>query len=124
MTMALIGLSAKSPQTAQDVSGMANTVYGLLSKGYSREDELFADRLAVRYLLRAGYDPEALVRSLEILKKESGPGGRVFEVLSTHPRMDERIKKAREDITIEKAALAAKEEGVEGTNNESIVDGR
>lgn len=94
----LAGLGAKDPGMADQIAGLSGTVYDLLSRGYSREDELAADRLALVYLGRAGYDPYAMVRVLELLDKEQGPGGRVFEVLSTHPRMAERIRQAREAI--------------------------
>lgn len=90
------GFGAKDQALADTIAGLSGTVYDLLSRGYSREDELFADKLAVIYLRRAGYDPGAMVRVLELLDREKGPGGRVFEVLSTHPRMSERIRKARE----------------------------
>jgi predicted Zn-dependent protease len=98
MGIALVGLGNKDPQLAEEVGRLSNTVYDLLSRGYSRQDELLADRLAVKYLSQAGFDPHAMVRVLEILQKEKGPGGRVFEILSTHPRMEERIKKVKEEI--------------------------
>lgn len=94
----LAGLGAKDPAMVNQIAGLSGTVYDLLSRGYSREDELAADQLALVYLGRAGYDPFAMVRVLELLSQEKGPGGRVFEVLSTHPRMAERIRKAREAI--------------------------
>ena len=100
--VALVGLGAKNPALAQNISGLSNTVYSLLSRGYSREDEFFADKLAVKYTSAAGYDPHGMVRVLELLNKESGPSGRVFEVLSTHPRMVERIERTKKEI----AALA------------------
>lgn len=98
MGLALAGLGGKDPQLAQTISEVSDPVYDLLSRGYGREDELFADKLAVKYLRKAGYDPRGLVRVLEILNKEKGPRGRVFETLSDHPRMEERIKKAKEEI--------------------------
>lgn len=98
LAVALLGLGSRDPALAQNVGQLSNVVFDLVSKGYSREDELEADKLSVRYLKRAGIDPFAMVRALEVLLKEEGPGGRVFEVLSTHPRMDERIKKVKEEI--------------------------
>lgn len=98
VAIALAGFGSKDPAFAQDISGVSGTVYNLLSLGYSREDELFADKLAVKYLHRAGYEPLAIVRVLELLNKDKGPGGRVFEVLSTHPRMQERIRRVKEEI--------------------------
>ena len=52
----------------------------------------------MKYTKAAGYDPRGLVRTLELLDTQVGPSGRVFEVLSTHPRMQERIRRAEEEI--------------------------
>lgn len=96
--LVLVGLGQKDIHVTRQIAGVSNTVFDLLSRGYSRQDELQADALAVRYLARAGYDPGAMARVLEFLMKEEGPGGRMFEILSTHPRMEERIRKIREEI--------------------------
>lgn len=98
MALALAGFNKNDPQLAQEISGATDVVYNLLSKGYSRQDEFLADKLAVKYILRAGYDPHSLVRILELLNKEKGPSGRIFEILSDHPRMEERIRKVKEEI--------------------------
>lgn len=103
MGIALAGFGNRSPALAKDAAAVSDTVFNLLERGYSREDELFADKLAVKYTTLAGYDPMGVVRVLELLAKESGPGGRVFEILSTHPRMEERITKAKEEIEARKA---------------------
>ncbi|MDD5019787.1 MAG: M48 family metalloprotease [Candidatus Omnitrophica bacterium] len=96
--LVLAGLGNKDPRMAEQVAGVSRTVFDLLSRGYSRQDEIQADGLAVKYLARGGVDPQAMVRSLEFLMKEEGPGGRTFEILSTHPRMEERIRKAQEEV--------------------------
>lgn len=97
-SLVFLGMGNENPELAREVGALSDTFFDLLSKGYGREDELFADKLSVKYLRASGYDPNAMVRSLEFLSKEQGPGGRVFEVLSTHPRLDERIKKVKEEI--------------------------
>ena len=67
----------------------------LLKNG--RGDELESDELGVLIMLRAGYDPEAMIRVMEILKEAAGPD-RVPEFQSTHPDPDNRIEKIREAI--------------------------
>ena len=57
---------------------------------YSRDDELQADALGLRYMIQAGYDPSAMLGVMEILKG-AAKGGRQPQILSTHPDPDARI---------------------------------
>jgi predicted Zn-dependent protease len=52
-----------------------------------------ADRVALQYVYRAGYDPMAYVTFLQSLETRSAP---VKVALQTHPRLKDRIKKIQE----------------------------
>ena len=67
----------------------------LLTNG--RDDELESDDLGVRFMLKAGYNPEEMVGVMKILKTAAGPN-RVPEFQSTHPDPDNRIEKIQESI--------------------------
>ena len=67
----------------------------LLKNG--RGDELESDDLGVRFMIRAGYNPEEMIGVMEILKQAAGPN-RVPEFQSTHPDPENRIEKIRESI--------------------------
>ena len=67
----------------------------LLTNG--RDDELESDDLGVLFMIRSGYDPNEMVKVMEILKAAAGPN-RVPEFQSTHPDPDNRIEKIREAI--------------------------
>jgi len=67
----------------------------LLKNG--RGDELESDDLGVLFMIRSGYQPEEMIRVMEILKAAAGPN-RVPEFQSTHPDPDNRIAKIREAI--------------------------
>ncbi|MFO0836444.1 MAG: M48 family metallopeptidase [Phycisphaerales bacterium] len=71
-------------------AGAGATVGGIAALGFSRDDELEADRLGMRYMERLGYDPRGAIQVQEILKKEAG-GNAPPEMLSTHPASDTRI---------------------------------
>ena len=75
-------------------------VFNLVNLGYSRKDEFLADKLAVRYSKRAGYQPYAIVTFFEKLKKESEKKGPNFNLvfLSSHPPITERIKAVENEI--------------------------
>lgn len=74
-----------------DIQRAASLSYDLIMLGYSREDELLADRLGVKYAYKAGYDPHAMITFLKKLDEtkddELGP---VF--LRSHPYASQRIK--------------------------------
>lgn len=80
--------------------------YGLVQT-YSRSQEYEADRLGVRYLDRAGYDPEASADFLEALgtnsqlqAKLAGRSGQqtsaIDQFFSSHPNAPDRVARARE----------------------------
>jgi predicted Zn-dependent protease len=71
--------------------GAANTLAVLR---YSRQYEEEADREAIRLLAAAGLEPMGLARFFETLKKKDGSSGKLPAYLSTHPDLDERIRKA------------------------------
>ncbi len=81
----------------------AQMVASLRIKKFGRDDELESDRIGVRFLLEAGYNPEAMIGVMEILAKAGG-GGRSPEFMNTHPNPDNRIEKIREAIASYRAA--------------------
>ncbi|MBU1148212.1 MAG: M48 family metalloprotease, partial [Candidatus Omnitrophica bacterium] len=85
MNIAMRKAGLKDMQTAASIS------YNLIMLGYSRGDELLADRLGVKYAHKAGYDPYAMISFLKKLKDSSKNDiGPVF--LRSHPYASDRIK--------------------------------
>ena len=69
--------------------------------GFGREGELEADSLGAEYLLRAGYDPGAMIAVVTALKNQEdfnrrvqGNRGTYHGVFATHPRNDTRLQEA------------------------------
>ncbi len=75
------------------VAGLGQNV--LLGNG--RDDELESDELGVRFMIKAGYDPTAMIEVMKILKAAAGPN-RAPEFKSTHPDPENRIQKIEEAI--------------------------
>ncbi|NHF60813.1 M48 family metalloprotease [Flavobacteriaceae bacterium TP-CH-4] len=67
----------------------------LLKNG--RGDELESDELGVLFMIQAGYNPEEMIKVMQILKAAAGPN-RVPEFQSTHPDPENRIEKIKEAI--------------------------
>lgn len=68
----------------------------LMRLGWSREQEHEADELGQRLAVRAGYDPEGMVRFFRKLQQLEGEEIAFLEFLSTHPLTSERIERARQ----------------------------
>lgn len=68
--------------------------------GYGREMELEADAVGAEILYKSGYDPQAVIEVLGLLKdhesfmsrQSGGAGGTYHGVFATHPRSDERLQ--------------------------------
>ncbi len=89
-------LLGKSGSTVRALGGLAAN---LVMLGYSRGDENDADKRAVRYMLKAGYDPHGLARFFELLQtKGDRGGGGLASYLRTHPPTGDRVKRVREEI--------------------------
>lgn len=90
-------------QVGGQLAGQAGQLGGTAYvQGFSREQEYQADELGVRYLARAGYDPQAMATFLDQLDEESSlrrelAGGQASEApnwLSSHPRAVDRVERA------------------------------
>ena len=80
---------------------VADLYGGALISGYGREMELEADGLGAEYLMRAGYDSNAMVEVISVLKnhedfmkKTSNRGPAYHGLFASHPRNDTRLQQA------------------------------
>lgn len=97
---AVLGMATGSSDIAR-LGAYAGTAY---VQSFSRQQEFEADTLGVRYMAKAGYDPDAMVTFLSTLRAHSRveaqamglPPGTVdeFNIMSTHPRTTERVRAA------------------------------
>ncbi len=107
-------------QSAATATGIAGTVLGAATgvpgsqdlfsvfgkamlSGYGREQELESDRLGAQYLARSGYDPQAMLEVIGVLKnqeqfeqqraREEKREARAYHgVFATHPDNDKRLQ--------------------------------
>ncbi|SLN10288.1 M48 family metalloprotease [Oceanibacterium hippocampi] len=95
------------------VGQLGSQVGGLYLAGYSRDQESQADALGIRYLVRAGYPPDAMAGFLKKLGDQSALARKIagkdedeqFSWAQTHPLTSERVADATKLAT---------ESGVEG----------
>jgi predicted Zn-dependent protease len=93
---------AFNKSNAAELYNAVNVIYNLVSLGYSREDERQADKLAVIYTVRAGYDPRGLISFFnKISEEEKKHGtGNIPVFLRSHPSVNERIGNIRKEIKL------------------------
>ncbi len=103
--LAQVGLAVLGVATGNEtVTQMGQVAATVWLQSYSRQQEFEADTLGVRYMSRAGYDPDAMVTFLDTLRDYSQlearmlglPAGTVdeFNMMSTHPRTIDRVRAA------------------------------
>jgi predicted Zn-dependent protease len=100
--LAAIGLGVAGEVTDEDwlkMLGVGTSVGGgVFLLKFSRDDELQADELGVRYMTKLDYDPRGQVQVMQILKEAAGGGGGTPEFLRTHPLAETRIDRLQEHI--------------------------
>lgn len=92
------------PQLGTPIGSNLTNLFGnALLSGYGREHELEADRLGAVYLARTGYDPQAMVNvigvlknqelfDVEIAKQENREPRAYHGLFATHPDSDTRLQ--------------------------------
>jgi len=86
--------------TGVDLRETTSLISGALISGYGREMELEADSLGAEYLFNAGYDPNAMVEVIEVLKNHEDFTKRTSNrtavayhgLFASHPRNDTRLQ--------------------------------
>lgn len=90
-------IALSEPGSEQGSAYVAQYVANILNLKYGREDELESDEFGVKYLIQAGYNPEALIQVMNVLMEASG-GNNGPEFASTHPSPVNRIEKIKSAI--------------------------
>lgn len=102
--LAQLGVGLLGVVGGRESTQLAGTVAGLYLRGYSRDQELEADMLGVRYLRRTGYDVGAMASFLERMRANSRLEAQIadrspdevdqFDITATHPRTADRVQRA------------------------------
>jgi len=76
-----------------------DSAFGQLIMAYSREDEALADKLSIKYLKEAGYDPWAIVGVLKKLQDADKAGPiRPYADYRSHPYIADRIRMVKKEL--------------------------
>lgn len=94
---AFMTVASSTSATAQFNGATDKLVDVLVNKGFDKQQEFEADLASSRFTAMAGYDPNGLVRFLRRMRDEQKSGK--TDVFSTHPGIDERIKRLEDAIS-------------------------
>jgi predicted Zn-dependent protease len=92
----IAGTFDPSNPSSQQTAMIANLVANMVNMKFGRDDELESDRLGVKFMAQAGYDPRGMVQVMKVLAEAGGGGPPEF--FSTHPNPDNRIGRIEEAI--------------------------
>ena len=91
----LFVLAASQARTEGEIAA-ADIALQLVTLKYSREDERTADLGGMDYMVRAGYNPNGMVETMQILQNEDQASSSDF--FSTHPSPENRVDYLRARI--------------------------
>ncbi|MCE5317092.1 MAG: M48 family metallopeptidase [Parachlamydia sp.] len=83
--------SGQSSQGGYSPLVLASMVNQMIQLRYSRGDESQADTWGLQIMQQAGFDPNAMIQVMEVLKSVGG-GKSVPQIYQTHPDPDKRIR--------------------------------
>jgi len=101
-----------SDNTPRSILTATKLTRQILSLGYSREDERWADLAGLDYMVRAGYNPYGMVETMQMLRNQQEI--RPIEFLSTHPSPQNRMEYLTQRIQTKYFSLAGLKVGKEG----------
>jgi predicted Zn-dependent protease len=98
---------------------LLNVLGGALLSGYGRDHELEADRLGAEYIARIGYDPDAMIGVVGVLKNQEefekkrasaeGRKPRIYHgVFASHPSADQRLQQVVAEAHKHKSATTSR----------------
>jgi beta-barrel assembly-enhancing protease len=97
--LGLLGAVLGNDRSARSAQIAAQALAGGYMLKFSRDDEREADRVGVRIMRQAGWDPREMIAFMEILRREQGRDpGSVEVFLSSHPGPAERISLLRAEV--------------------------
>jgi len=96
-----LGVAMIASEDFRQFGDLAQLGLGLLFLKFSRDDERQSDDLGLRYLTRAGYDPDEMPETFVTLERVSQAhgGGGIPGWLATHPNPENRVDRLQAQIS-------------------------
>ncbi len=95
----LMALMVAAGPGTRDI-GHIDAAFGQLIMSYSRDDEALADKMSIKYLKEAGYDPQAIVSLLKKLQdSDKTTPIRPYSEYHSHPYVADRIRMVKQELS-------------------------
>lgn len=99
LTAGMIYADAEDDEKLRTILGGTFLAYqGLVVTHYSRGDEYEADRVGMRYMAQAGYDPRAALRIWQRAAARNQATGSPLSIFSTHPTDAARLRALEREL--------------------------
>ena len=123
LTQIGLGVGMVLAPELQKYGELASAGLSLMFLKFSRDDELQADELGLRYMGRDGYDPYAMISVMEMLDSlsQASGSGRIPEWQSTHPNPGNRRENIMRLIEINRDAYTGTK--INGDSYMDSIDG-
>ncbi len=109
--MTALVAAAHVSNVSSDMARASTFITSFLSLQYSRDDEKEADLVGLSYMIQAGYDPNGMVETMQVLQKLQTV--RSIEFFSTHPNPENRLAYIKERIAGRYANVGTLKKGQE-----------
>lgn len=83
--------------SSRNTAAVAAIIGQLVGLRFSRNDESEADEWGLKFMSQAGYNPNSMLRVMEILR-DSAKGQHIPEFFSTHPDPGNRLERIQQEI--------------------------
>ena len=87
--MDILFVAAMTQTTSEGALTMADLARQIVALKYSRDDERDADIYGMDYMVRAGFNPNGAVDTMQMLEQEDNV--RAVEFMSSHPSPENRV---------------------------------
>lgn len=102
--MSLLLSAVTSEETSQGVLTAANLTSKIIGLRYSRKDEREADLGGLSYMVAAGYNPNGMVETMQMLQDQQK--SRTIAFLSSHPSPENRVGYLTQEVQMKYYNLA------------------
>ena len=83
--------------TQQTAAISSSVLMNIVFSSYGRKDEYESDRLGLKYMYLAGFDPNGAIEALKVLEEEA-KGSKTPVLFRSHPYTSDRVEAVKQEV--------------------------